>query len=242
MSLYGDYHGAIIKTGNQAVIESGIAYMLVNERSYVPIRFITENFGFSVDYDDANKHIAIKGTAQSLVTAGSSYTEEQQMVINAVSDYESRPSIQLKRTTGFLGENKEVQADVKKEITKDVINETITVKENSGKQYKAVRKSEFNGGSSTEVLSNGTEKQVNLMTFAGRHPYAELTNVKLGGLNKYCSMNIQTINGRGAVVTYKITELNGEKVDISVFINKSDKKMVRYEETTEYSKKLFDIN
>lgn len=247
MCIYGDRGtaGAVIKTEDHTAIEPGVAYMLVNDRSYVPIRFITENFGFSVDYDDANKQISIKGTAQTPGTAGSFYTEEQHVIIDVVSDYESKPSMQLKGTTDFLGEDKEVQADVKKEITKDVITETITVKESNGKQYKAVRKSRFNGSNSvgiSEVLSDGRLENINLMPFAGRHPYSELTNLKLTGMNKYCNMNIQKINDTDAIVTYKITELNGEKVNISVFINKSNNKMLRYEETTEFSKKLFDIN
>lgn len=220
-------------------------YILVNDRSYVPIRFITETFGFSVDYDDVNKQIDIKGLGQTPGIAGSFYTEEQHAAIDAVSAYESNLSMQLKGTTDFLGEDKEVQADIKKEIAKDVITETIAVKENSGKQYKAVRKAMFNGDGSTgvsEVLSDGTEELVNLMPFTGRHHYSELTNLKLTGMNKYCNMNIQKINDTDTAVTYKITELNGENVDISVFVNKSDNKMMRYEETTEYSKKLFDIN
>lgn len=243
MSLYGDYGGAIVKTGNKSLIESGVSYILENGRSYVPIRFITEAFGFIVDYNDANKQITIKGAGQTPGT-GSSYTEEQQAVIDAVSDYESNPSMQLKGTTDFLGENKEVQADVKKEIAEDVVTEIITVKESSGKQYKAVRKSRFNGSNSagvSEVLSDGTEEQVNLMPFAGRHPYSELTNLKLSGLNKYCDMDIQKINDAGADVTYKITGLNGESVDISVVVSKINKKMTRYEETTEFSKKSFYI-
>lgn len=226
MNLYGDYRGAVIKTADNAVIEEGVDYILVNDRSYVPIRFITETFDFSVDYDDANKQISIKGTAQSQGT-GSSYTEEQQAIIDAVAAYESNPSMQLKGTTDFSGENKEVQANIKKEIAKDVITETITVKENSGKQYKAVRKAMLNGSSSTgvsEVFSDGTEEVVNLMPFAGKHPYSELTNLKLSGMNKYCNMNIQKTNDTDTAVTYKITELNDERADISVFINKNDKK------------------
>lgn len=247
MGIYGDRGtvGAVIKTRDQTATEPGVAYMLVNDRSYVPIRFITENFGFSVDYDDANKQISIKGTAQTPGTAGSFYTEEQQAVIDAISNYESKPSMQLKGTTDFLGEDKEVQADVKKEITKDVITETITVKESNAKQYEAVRKSRVNGSNSagvSEVLSDGKLENINLMPFAGMHPYSELTNFKLAGMNKYCDMNIQKINDTDIAVIYKITELNGEKVDISVFIKKSDNKTFRYEEKTEFSKKLFDIN
>jgi len=102
MSLYAHYHGAVIKTGSQAVVETDVAYILVNNRSYVPIRFITESFGFDVDYDDTNKQIAIKGTPQSPGTAGSSYTEQQRTVIDAVSAYESKPSMQLKGITDFL--------------------------------------------------------------------------------------------------------------------------------------------
>lgn len=133
MCIYGDRGtaGAVIKTEDHTAIEPGVAYMLVNDRSYVPIHFITESFGLSVDYDDANKQISIKGTAQTPGTAGSFYTEEQHVIIDVVSDYESKPSMQLKGTTDFLGEDKEVQADVKKEITKDVITETITVKESN---------------------------------------------------------------------------------------------------------------
>ena len=243
MSVYGE-RGAVIKTGDQAAIESGVAYMLVNDRSYVPIRFITETFGFSVNYDDVNKQIAIKGAEQIPGTAGSFYTEEQQAVIDAVAAYESNPSMQLKGTTDFDGD-KDIQADVKKEITKDVITETITVKESSGEQYKGVRKSRFNGSNSrgvSEVFPDGTEESVDMMPYAGLHPYNQLTDLKLSGLNKYCNMNIQKIDDTDTSVTYKITELNGEEVDILVFINKNDKKMIRYEETTEFSKKKFDID
>ncbi|NYB75652.1 copper amine oxidase N-terminal domain-containing protein [Sedimentibacter hydroxybenzoicus DSM 7310] len=153
MSIYGDMgtSGALIKTVDHTAIEPEASFMLINDRSYVPIRFITETFGFSVDYNDVNKQIAIKGESQTPRT-NSFYTEEQQMVIDAVAAYESNMSIQFKGITDFLGEDREIQANVKKELTKDVITEIITVKETNGKQYKAVHKAMFNGNNSTGVF------------------------------------------------------------------------------------------
>ncbi|ABR50164.1 copper amine oxidase domain protein [Alkaliphilus metalliredigens QYMF] len=90
--LYNEYGGAMIKSGNETVIKPGVDYILVNDRSYVPLRFITETFGFIVEYENNSKQIIIVGDRSSTIGVNN-FSDEQQAIIDAISEYEAKSTV-----------------------------------------------------------------------------------------------------------------------------------------------------
>lgn len=240
--LYDEYGGAMIKNGNETVINQGVDYILVNNRSYVPLQFIIEAFGFAVEYENSNKQITIVGDYPSNIGANH-FSNEQQAIIDAISEYEAKSMLSVKGTVDYFGENKHIEANIKRENVNNCIVETLEVKENNEKQYKGIYKVGETGTSVkvTEIFSNGLDEIINLSPFAGRHPYVEFAKFKLCGLNKYRNMIIEKDRETGQIVTYKITDIDGEKLGIFVSIQKSSGSLVHYMEITDFGQKDLSI-
>ncbi|WP_157047316.1 hypothetical protein [Alkaliphilus metalliredigens] len=149
----------------------------------------------------------------------------------------------VKGTVDYFGENKHIEANINRENVNNRIIEILEVKENNEKQYKGIYEVGETGTSVkvTEVLSNGLEEIINLSSFAGRHPYVEFTKLKLCGLNKYRNMAIEKDIETDEIVTYKITELDGEKLNILVSIQKNTGSLVNYMEITDFTQKDLNI-
>lgn len=236
--LYDEYRGAIIKTDKETIINQEVDYILVNNRSYVPLRFIAEAFDFTVEYENINKQITISGDRPSYIGANH-LSDEQQAIRDAISKYEAESMLSVKGTVDYFGENKHIEAKIKRENKTNCIIETLEVKENNEKQYKGIYTIEKTGTSVkvTEVLSNGLEEIINLSPFAGRHPYVEFSKFKLCGLNKYRNMIIEKERETDQIVTYKITDIDGEKLDIFVSIQKNTGSLIQYTEITNSGQK-----
>ncbi|WP_248928471.1 copper amine oxidase N-terminal domain-containing protein [Paenibacillus hamazuiensis] len=243
-TLYQEPRGALVRNGNktETVTES---YLLVNDLSYLPLRFIAETFGYTVNYDDTKKQITITGN-QSLENQNVAFSDEQQAIIDAISGYEAKPTLSLKGIAYWPGDmHTDIEVNLNREYTRDSIVETSIVNEIGGKQYKGTRKVSWYGSMSigvSEISPEGTEKIVNLLPFAGRHPYTEFSILRLCGLNKYGNMTIEKNQDNAEIVTYKITELHGEQVEISLSIKKNSGELIRYMENTKFGKKTFAIS
>lgn len=238
-----DSSGALVKHGNTSVFEGDVGYLLVDDRSYLPLRFIAETLGYTVKYDGNINYITITGN-RSLDNQDITLPDDQHVIIDAISKYEAKSTLSLNGTVDFLGTAKDIDVNINREHTKGDLVETIDVKEKDGQQYKSIRKVRWYGSTSTgvnEILPDGTEKIVDLFVYGGRHPYSELSKLKLCGLNKYGSMTIEKDAETAEIVTYKITELNGEKLNINVSIQKNSGELLFYLEETEFSKKSFTL-
>ena len=74
-------------------------YMLINSRSYLPLRYILEAFSYSVDFDSVSKGITITGRP-SVVGASETYVSpDQKTLIAVLANYEGAKSVAVSGKT-----------------------------------------------------------------------------------------------------------------------------------------------
>ena len=117
-------HGAVSVVVNH--VDAGIDTLLFNDRTYVPLRFMAENFGASVDFDPQTRSVLISTTEYNLayfehfprVPTFESVTGVSNINIfehdtnrlrfsisrNYSSDYEFLQYVSALKSAGFVGE------------------------------------------------------------------------------------------------------------------------------------------
>lgn len=205
-------------------------YVLVNDLSYLPLRFILETFGMNVEYDNMNKSITIRGNRITNKQNENLFSADQKRLIEAAVAYEVLSQIKVSGNHQAMV-TEPVHFDA--EITRSGTSETIKAQESTGDQYIASRTCESNK-EVIKILPNGTLEYVNLFYLAGQHPYFYLGILELDGINKYKKMDIKKVSESEDLVEYFIKIIDKYDSGFEIKLNKNTNKIMYYKQIGRY--------
>ena len=202
-------------------------YMLINSRSYLPLRYILEAFSYSVDFDSVSKGITITGRP-SVVGASETYVSpDQKTLIAVLANYEGAKSVAVSGKIKVLNTIETIEANITRNITLDEIQESTQIRSGTS-QYRTDRTmgAWFSlAYSLKEINKDGTERQINLIGWGSNHPYFYLGDTGLSGIIKYTKLKIADIGMTDGTKVMKVTFPEDSTKTIEIGIEPSTNKM-----------------
>lgn len=203
---FGDQ--ALIKSRGQDSIVENVGYIMREDRSYAPLRFVAETLGCKVLYDSEHKEIVMEGTGNEEKgypgkIGESPFSDEQKQVIEAIGKYETAPQVQLKGTrfdtkTEMIfqrswGENninrlKIITEEFADEILNGIRTTKITMLDELGRN-----KNSSEGLAVYHLNPDGTWEFSTPYQYGGHHPFFNLGELQVCGLNKYRNMEVKRV-------------------------------------------------
>lgn len=219
---FSSHGSAIIKS--EGTILSDQQYLLVNNRSYLPLRFIMENLGYTVNYN-LNK-ITIKGTTSVPAKEEQFFSAHQKFIIEALSGYEGAIKISLTGKVEIDNQLQPFQSELTR-IFSNEISETYNISIGNSK-FQAERnyyQSGTIGSGLYEVLNDNTKKPISLTGYGTMHPYHHLGELELSGIQKYLDLDIKDTGETNGIRNF-IVKIKGDNTKLfEVGIDKTTKKL-----------------
>ena len=219
------------------------AYILIDDRSYVPLRAVMEFLGFSVYYDDASKSIVAEGVPLPRSQNEKIFSDEQERLIGAFTGYESARILHYRNAEGIYTINISTVVQTKSfRVDSGEVLSRYAITTEEGEEYESmngIRLAEansrfypiYNGdmGNVVKLLPSGERKQVDKYGIP-LHPLLGIGETFLSGSNKYKEMEITKLSETEKTETMIVTMIDGLEVSIEVEIDKSSGKLCRYTE------------
>jgi hypothetical protein len=195
---------AVIKAGETDISEQ--KYLLINNRSYLPLRFVMETFGYIVKYDPDRKQIEISGTTTSPAEENHFVSDEQKIVIDALSSFEGARNVEIIGTVTLNGSQKSVKVELTRvnDNTIKEINDVIA----DGAHFRGEKEMPPSGSISYslfEISNDNTKNQINLIGWGSTHPYLHFGDLELTGIVKYSSLIINDMGATNGIQNYKVS-------------------------------------
>ena len=105
--------------GQNKVID--VAPTIYNDRTYVPVRFISENFGIDVDWNDKTSTVILKNNTSPL----SSLSLSEKEYVNAIENYKKINNDKINELKSYFFENADKFSVTEKEQKYDEISKVI---------------------------------------------------------------------------------------------------------------------
>ncbi len=201
-------------------IQNEQRYILVNNRSYLPLRYILEALSYSVVFDSANKKIIITGEPSSAGVWEASISTEQKDLISALSSYEGASNVTVRGKIKVGYETENIAANITRSMTENEQRELIEV--HSGNSQYRTERTDGDWGigySLKEIFQDGTERQINLMGWGSNHPYFYIGDTGLSGIIKYSNPTIVDSGIKNGNRVLKVTVKNENTKTIEIGID-----------------------
>ncbi len=211
-------------------LSSEQTYILKNNRSYVPLRFVMETLDYNVDYDDKNKIIRISNKTNEKIEDNIILSEEQNLIITSIAKFENEKEIHLSGSTSLLGEEQKIQADISKFNKNNSMLENIKIIADDGEYF--ANKEMFPNDSAityslARITDSGLKEPISLKIWASNHPYFHLLNTGISGIEKYKINDIKKLAFDGKIQKFSISSLNTDEF-IEIGIDIEEKRLVTY--------------
>lgn len=187
--------------------------LIVSGRTYLPLRFVLETFGFTVEYDSAQRRITLSGE----ISQPSGYSDfiygVQSVIVESIRSFDTAAEANLTgagnvsftarvtRGTDVNGTRNEIYR-----IT-DAEGECVLTHTVDGSSFY------FDGG-----LAEPTNIDI----------YMQLTQLALSGIRAYESLSITGYEVIGNVSICRISSVGGKAIDLTIWVDAETKKLLYY--------------
>jgi hypothetical protein len=216
-------------------------HIIINDRSYVPLRLIMDFFNFTVSHDETTNMVSVEGVTE-IQPVGNIFSNEQEKIINAFASFESAKFILYRGLD--LGYPRGASANHTREISLSdgIIANLYHISSSDGVTYETEKNHhllDINGyvypiteGGTTvkgsKILPSGETASIISHGANIEQLVLNIGDTLLSGSNKYKEMTVIKSSESDATETFLVSMIDGAEVHAEVEIDKNSGKLYHY--------------